>query len=313
MSLRRLARSLACASLLGAFALAEPRPSAAAEDAPRAEALYQQGKAAFKKGDFAGARASFAESQRLDPAAGTLLYLAECEERLGLLASAWEHAEHAVGALAPHDERLAAAKQRVLDLEKRLPRLLLTLAPDAPPGARVRSDSVELGAASLGVPLPIDPGAHEIVVSAPGRADRRYAVALAEKETKTLVVTVGPALASAPAPVDSTSTRRTLAYVAGGAGAVGVIGAVVTGVVVKTSEGTAANHCPKNLCDPAGIDAVSRGKTMLAVNAVAWGVGVVGLGVGVYLSATSRSSAPAIPVTASISPTAAEFTFRRSF
>ena len=70
--------------LAGRSAGAEPRDPAAAEW------LFREGRALMKKGDFAPACAKLAESQRLDPAVGTLMNLAECEERIGRTASAWQ-------------------------------------------------------------------------------------------------------------------------------------------------------------------------------------------------------------------------------
>jgi hypothetical protein len=61
---------------------------AASADSAAAEALFREGRDAAKHGDLETACADFAESQRLDPAPGTLLNLAECEEKLGRVASA---------------------------------------------------------------------------------------------------------------------------------------------------------------------------------------------------------------------------------
>src|SRR5262245_21083695 len=64
---------------------------ALAGDAGTAEALYRSAKDAAKKGDWAKACGQFAESHRLDPAPGTLINLADCEEHRGLIASAHRH------------------------------------------------------------------------------------------------------------------------------------------------------------------------------------------------------------------------------
>ncbi|NOU28880.1 MAG: hypothetical protein HOO96_13330, partial [Polyangiaceae bacterium] len=48
-----------------------------------AETLFREGRKALEAGDYAVACAKFAESQRIEPAPGTLLNLAGCEERSG--------------------------------------------------------------------------------------------------------------------------------------------------------------------------------------------------------------------------------------
>ena len=63
-----------------------PSPHATA-----AEALFVEGRQLFAQGDFAKACPKFEESNRLDPAVGTLLNLAACEEKAGKRAQACTH------------------------------------------------------------------------------------------------------------------------------------------------------------------------------------------------------------------------------
>src|SRR5690242_7148142 len=92
-------------------------------DPVAAEALFHDGRAAAQKGDWETACPKFRESQRLDPAAGTLLNLADCEEHRGKVATAWQLFRQVVESLPPTDERVPLAKDRASALEKRLPRL----------------------------------------------------------------------------------------------------------------------------------------------------------------------------------------------
>src|SRR5688572_14112375 len=111
--MRRLLVALVFAAISGSSGAAWARDPAAAE------ALYRAGRDAAKKGDWDSACAKFAESQRLDPAPGTLLNLADCEERRGLIASAWTHYVEAEHQFKPHDTRIKFARERAATLDKK--------------------------------------------------------------------------------------------------------------------------------------------------------------------------------------------------
>ena len=123
--------------------------SASAGDPVSAEALFREGRAAMSRGEHALACQRFAESQRLDPAAGTLLNLGECKERLGKTASAWQHYREAADLLTG-DERRELALARIGAIEPNLARLTVHLAGDAPAGSTAARDGTELGPASIG-------------------------------------------------------------------------------------------------------------------------------------------------------------------
>jgi hypothetical protein len=177
------------------------RAGAQARDAAAGEALFQEGRRLMKAGDFAGACPKLEESLRLDPALGTLVNLASCEEQLGHTATAWQHWRAAADQLPSGDKRRATAVARAGALEKVLPRLTIALGAELPE-AEVKRDGVRLGRASLGLPLPVDPGRHVVVVSAPGREPREYEVTLKAKENQALTVEPGAEIKVAkPGPV----------------------------------------------------------------------------------------------------------------
>src|SRR4051812_25624340 len=90
MERRRLTPRLS-AVLLGVGCVLLGSRAAFARDPAAGEALYRAAKESAKRGDWEKACAQFAESQRLDPAPGTLVNLADCEEHRGLVTSAWTH------------------------------------------------------------------------------------------------------------------------------------------------------------------------------------------------------------------------------
>jgi hypothetical protein len=298
---------LSLVALLAALAPAAAR--AQTRDPAAAEALFREGRALSDAGDIAGACAKFRESDRLDPAIGTTFNIADCEERLGHVARAWTLFDEVAQRLPATDKRRGVAQQRAAALEPRLPKLSVRLAADAPADARVVRDGVELGSASLGTPLPVDPGEHVVVVSAPGRAERSFKIIVSEREIRALDVDVGElAPSTSPGHIDiktetpptPAKSSPTLGYVLGGIGVAGFVTGAVAGVLVLQKKGVVKDHCnAAKQCDDEGLDATKSGKTLGIVTTAGLITGVVGVGAGGYLilSAGSGSAGAAASVT----------------
>jgi hypothetical protein len=281
------------------------RPAAAQgnDAAAAATALFQEGRDAARRGDYATACVKMEESYRMDPAAGTLLNLADCQDHLGHPASAWQRFTEAVEKLPASDDRLPAVKQRIAALAARLPRLAITLAPGAPAGTHVTRDGKDLGEGSLGTALPVDPGQHVVVVTAPGRQDGRYPVDVTEGKIARLVVEPGAPLAAAttPSPAPEPGPEPTpappsrigplvIAGIAVGAAGVVTLGAAVgTGLALPGKQAIVSQHCgtPVHLdathCDATGFAAAQSGKTLAAANTATWIAGGVAAAAGVAL------------------------------
>jgi hypothetical protein len=182
------------------FRFGEGTAAAQLTDPAAAEALFQEGRRLLKdrNADVAVACSKFDESLRLDPAIGTLINVAACQERLGRTATAWQHWRAAADQLATGDRRRTMALSHATALEKVLSRLVVTLGPNIPDDAQVevRRDGIKLGRASLGLPLPLDPGPHVVTVLAPGRQARTYEMVIGPRETRTLLVEPGAEAAS---------------------------------------------------------------------------------------------------------------------
>jgi uncharacterized protein HemY len=67
-------------------------------DKATAEALFAEGRRLMSSGNYATACQKFAASQKLDPALGTSLNLADCYDKSGRTASAWAESRDAAAA-----------------------------------------------------------------------------------------------------------------------------------------------------------------------------------------------------------------------
>lgn len=295
------------AIVLAAPAVASAAPSAA--DAKLAEGLFLSGKEAMAKGDLVSACARFTESHKLDPAVGTLLNLATCEERSGKLVVALEHFTRARSQLAKEDFRVAFADERVEALSRRVGRVTLKFRTPRPPDGHVLRDGVLLEDKELAEPLLIDPGVVTITYEVPNVEPERVQIELAEGEQK--LVELGPppqpAEALPPAHDDAPATaapriatptprahaaRRTFAWVTGGLAIAGLTTGAVAGIMTINAASTYKDHCNAGECDDTGLEAASTGRTVRVVSPVGFAVGAAFGALSAYLFLTSRASSP---------------------
>lgn len=277
-----------------------------AHDPATAEALFSAAREDMARGDVREACRKFEESQRLDPAVGTVINLAACLEKLGKLSSAWEKWQQAQRLLAPTDERLATVVQRAKAVDQRLPRLTIRLAPNSPLSVTVLRDGVQLGSVALSVPLPVDPGLHVLVVRAPGYEDRRYEIDMREGEQREITLAVAaekqPAKPTAPSPTPqpvapppaskdpkpSANAQPILGYALLGTGAAAAIVGGVAGIVALNKKSDMDADCStrggQRECGAAGLSAADSGKTYATVSNIAFAVAALGLGAGTYFT-----------------------------
>lgn len=284
-----------------------PASSFAQGSSAAAEALFDQARSAMDLGEYDEACEKFRESNRLDPAPGTLLNLANCEEKRGKLATAWELFRAVEDQLPAGDDRIPVARDRAAKLKPRLPRLTIDAGTSPPDGIQVTRDGIDLGVASLGTPLPVDPGEHEVVVTLPGKAPKSFQVFVVEGESKTLDVlgagTTGDE-GGASATVDNSSGNQTLGFVFGGIGIAGVVIGSVTGIMALGKQSTVDDECDGNgLCSKEGADAASSGSTLATVSTISWVVGALGIGAGAYFLLSGEKEGPKTGFRAGFTPT----------
>jgi serine/threonine-protein kinase len=264
--LGRLARCACLTPLLCLALHASPaRAQATAADKAAAEALFDQGLRLMKQSNFAEACPKLEESNRIDPAVGTLLYLGECFERVGKTASAWATFREAASLADTSNQadRARVASGRAQELETKLSRLTVELAPEVSriPGVVVKRGTQRLEPSLYGTPLPVDPGEYRIEVSAPGY------------ETWSTPITVGAAGASASVRVPQ----------------------LVKGAEPPTAAAPPSGSSARATSSgpPAPVATMDQGmSTQQTLGLVVGGVGLVGVGLGSYfgIRAISRNS-----------------------
>lgn len=301
-----MTRTVVCALLL---LLALPGP-ALAQDKAAAQALFDDGRKLLEAGDVAAACLKFAESQRMSPLPGTLLNLANCHEKLNLLATAWgEYREGLALARADgREDRIAFVEERLAALEPRVPRLIIELALELAgvEGLVVLRDGVVLGPASIGTPMPVDPGTHVVIEArAPGHLPFRGEIIAAESRVDTVHVPRlepgalpeplplapphPPATVVWPAPpprgpADDSSPLRTAGWITAAAGVATALAAMGAGIYALMEESAAEGlGCSDTSCPT--DDALSRSEhandaatavnVLLPIAATLFGAGLV--------------------------------------
>jgi len=166
----------------------------AQDDAARvtaAETAFDAGRQLLKDGRIEEACAKFAASQKLSPAVGTLLNLADCQERAGRTATAWTSFRQCESLARKQDraEHAKEAQRRAAALSERLSKLTIKVN-HAVPGLSVTRGTVVVQPAMFGLPVPVDPG--DLLITAEATGHTRW--------TKTIAMPQGPAELSVEVP-----------------------------------------------------------------------------------------------------------------
>jgi hypothetical protein len=319
-------RTAGVAGVFGAFAaLGEGRAAAqSSSEQAAAEALFSQARDLMAAKQYAEACPKFVESQRLDPAPGTLLNLATCYERNGQIASAWvTYKEAAISARkADQAERARLARDKAAELEPKLPMLTIVVPVSADrPDLEVRRDGAVVGRPEWGVPIPVDPGAHQVDAAEPGHkawqgkatvggAGAKESIEIPPleaqaPETPALPTAGAPGPTPAPAPSAALGTvpppappaggvQRTAGIVVGAVGlGVAVLGGVF-GVVAISDKSTADGACldagNSLVCSTNGYNAARDAKAMSTVSTIGLIAGGTLFATGLLVFFTAPSS-----------------------
>ncbi len=272
-----------------------------------------------------------AAKQKFTPSAEGLLALAQCHESKGKTASAWiEYLETAqIAHRAKRKETEATANARSAALASKLSRLAVMVSPAAEvEGLEVKRDGMVLDRAAWGTSAPVDPGAHVIEATAPGRAPWRQVVtvkpgatmesitvgALSE-QTGTTMISSAPLDESSPMmptpeqPVVLGRTQRITGITIGIIGVAGLAAGGYFGLQAIGHRDDATKTCPSSPCsDRAGIDLNDKAKSEATLSTIALVGGGAAVLTGAILYFTAPKAAQNIGVTAA--PGYAGLTFK---
>lgn len=287
-----------------------------------AKELFDRGLELMKAKDYAQGCPKIAESQRLDPLPGSLFTWAECEARAGKAATGWSlfqrflRETNAEPERSKQARRREAAEARMKEIEPSIARLELSLAPGSPADTMVILDGETLAAATLKVPLPLDPGTHSLTLRSGRRehtqrveleagALKQLVLRMPEPEESPLAPTHVPATSPAPAPAAEppapSSDERTagatdevtensndaLGWAALG---VGVAGFALSGVAAAVLLGRKSNidrNCSGSRCNDAGYADAKGVPLWNILGTTGFVVGVAGVGSGIWLLTAS--------------------------
>jgi hypothetical protein len=256
-----------------------------------------------------------------------LFELAECHEQAGKLKTAVDQygAYLKKAQRLPADERakqrkhIAAAKKRLASLRTRVPLLSIKL-PGEPADYVVTLDGKELSSRTVKFAQPVNPGRHRIEVEMPDSSVQRFAVELAEGDSKRVDVApssarpAAPEPEAAPAPAEAAPApaeaeepeepeepedlaaadesgipMRTWAFVAGGVGVAGIVVGGITGGLAIDRKSTVDDNCDGPACNHEGLEAAEEGQSLALVSTITFGVGLAGLAAGAVLWLLSPS------------------------
>jgi hypothetical protein len=304
----------------GAVAHADP-PKPAGDAAAAAQALFYEARTLMRESKYALACPKLEESLRLDYGMGTEFNLADCNEKLGKVASAWSGFINVAAAAKSQGQpqREKVARDRAKNLEPRLPKLTIDAsAASSAPDLEVKRDGVAIGSASWGAPAPVDPGPHRITASAPGKQLWETTVTTTEgKLTRVGIPALVPtaSVATAPPPpvitespvatraqpfpepiVERGGAQRAVGFIIGGLGvaSLGVSAGFAIDSLQKRNE--AKDHCAGDLCDASGVELRDRAMNsgdVATITGIAGGAALLGGAVLVFTAPRgSRKEAP---------------------
>lgn len=261
----RVAIAPLAALLALAVTFASPLAFARTDAEKAAQVLFVDGMKLMGTRRYAEACPKLAQSQELDPGMGTQFRLAECYEKLGRLASAYDQFT-AVGdaaRAAKKPDREGVARQRAAALEGKLAKLTITVpaAVAGLDGVKVTRDGAPMDRRLWGTAIPVDSGEHTVNVEATGK--KPWEGKATATEAAQVSVSVPPLEALAPVAPPPPPARSLVPAIALGVG--GALGLAVGGAFVGLRAGKVSDaHALHDKISAAHGDCLGGAKSKFA-------------------------------------------------
>jgi hypothetical protein len=296
-------RSSSCLrAVCAALAICAVAPGAAAEEKGTDKAVlearqkFRQAISLQTGGNWAAALALFREVAAVKNTPQVVFNIAICEENLGQLVQAL--GDYQLAAAQARDEgSLDVAGEvdgRLSTLQERIPKVTIKRGANATL-AKISIDGVEVGAAMIDKPMPVDPGGHSVGAALRGYQKFEKAFEVVEKQAVTVEVALEPApnmdspYGGAPEQAADKGAApqkgpNILPWVVGGVGAASLVASGVFFIMRQSAISDLDSACPSRTdCPPELEDKANSGRTFSTLSMVTFAVGVVGVGTGVTL------------------------------
>ncbi len=313
--------------------------AAAQSDSDRATArqLAQQGQTALDAKDYKRAEDSFRRADALFHAPTLTLGLARAQAAEGKFVESWESYQRiildGVRTTPVFAKALDDATREIATVDGRRARVTVNVTGADRPVVTI--DDLPIKSEALGVERFVDPGTHAVKASADGYKSATQSFAVAEGKAQTVSLTLQPAAASAVVPAPSTSpaaplaaslvapsnvatptqasadsgtthegsksSRKTVAFVAFGLGAAGLVVGGVAGALALGKHSDLATACPGGNCTSDHQSDVDSYHSLGMISTIGFIVGGVGVAAGAILYFTAPKAASQA-TTAWISP-----------
>lgn len=310
--------------LAGGSAVAQPKKAEIEAAKKEAIAIADKGVEAFRGEKYQDAIDAFRKADQKFHVPKFLLYVARSQVKIGKLLDAKVTYQTIVDEKLPPyapEEFFSAqgdAKKELVELENKIPTVRIEVN-GATEGqtVTVTLDGAALAKTDLGRPLPRDPGAHAIVVTATGRPQISRNVNLREGGSESVILELGvtaqvptstaptttttaPATTTTAAPTATTTAAPksggipTVTLAAYGVGAAGLVAGAVFG-------GLALSKYDEYNAKPTR-DALDQGRMFALITDIGFGTAVVGAAAGTiyWLVAKPKADDKAAPAKGSI-------------